>query len=329
VDDNFIGNKKNVSEVLHAIKNWSGKNNFPFYFSTESSINLASNENLLQMMQDVDFRYVFIGIETPEDEILMFTNKKINVNIPVVNAVNKICSYGIIVNAGFILGFDHETDTTAGKMIQCIQDSGICMAMVGKMYALPETQLTKRLKREGRLFENGSQLSETNTELDQVSNGLNFITSRSRTNILKDHIQVIHYIYNPEHYYERVLYTSLHLNMDYKFKPGLRKLLKNLYVFLKVSIKVGFNRTTGWLYWKTLLTVIFKNPRATEATVNLAAMFIHFHKLAEFIISLTKNEVRAIERIGEETFNHYMSQRDGKPAFRRQKIPVGVTGSSL
>jgi len=298
VDDNFIGNKKNVKKVLPVIKEWSEANNYPYYFSTESSINLADDEILLQMMKDVDFRFVFVGVETPENEILNLTNKKINVDRPIVTSVNKISSYGMIVNAGFIIGFDNETNQTAEKMIQCIQDSGICMAMVGKLYALPETQLTKRLEREGRLFEIGSTLNDS--ELDQLSSGLNFITTRPRLDVLKDYLHVIKYIYNPERYYERVMTTSLNLKPEYKYKPDFVKLLKNLKVFSKVCIKVGFNRITGWLYWKTLITVIFKNPGAVEATVNLAAMYIHFYKQSKFIVELTDNEIRSIESRGEE-----------------------------
>ncbi|OPX34266.1 hypothetical protein B1H10_04040 [candidate division KSB1 bacterium 4484_188] len=320
VDDNFIGNKKNVRKVLPVVREWSEANNYPFYFSTESSINLADDENLLQMMKDLDFRFVFIGIETPEDEILKLTNKKININRSIVKAVNKIYSYGIIVNAGFIIGFDNETDQTAKKMIQCIQDAGICMAMVGKMYALPKTQLTRRLKREGRLFENGSTIRDTNAELDQMTSGLNFITSRPRLDVLKDYIYVIKYIYNPKHYYERVTYTSLHLKPVNKYKPGIVRMLKTVKAFLKVCIKVGLHKATGWLYWKTLLTVIFKNPRAIEATVNLSAMFIHFHKQSEFIIDLTNNEIRNIENCGEEKYNQLMIQEDRSSNARKKSL---------
>jgi radical SAM superfamily enzyme YgiQ (UPF0313 family) len=298
VDDNFIGNKKNVKKVLPVIKEWSKANKYPNYFSTESSINLADDYILLQMMKDVDFRFVFIGIETPEDDILKLTNKKINIDRPIVDSVNKISSYGMIVNAGFIIGFDNETEQTAENMIECIQDSGICMAMVGKLYALPKTQLTRRLEREGRLFEIGSTLNES--ELDQLTSGLNFITSRPRLDVLKDYLHVIKYIYNPERYYERVLTTSLNLKPGYKYKPGFVKFLKNLMVFLKVCLEVGFNKTTGWLYWKTLLTVIFNNPKAMEATVNLAAMYIHFYKQSNFIIDLTNNEIMSIESNGKE-----------------------------
>jgi len=310
VDDNFIGNKKDVKEVLPVLRDWSIEKRNPFYFSTEASINLADDEQLLQMMKDVDFRFVFIGIETPEDEVLKSTNKKINVNRSMLIAVNKIYSYGMIINAGFIIGFDNETDHTAENMIRCIQDLGICMAMVGKLFALPRTQLTRRLQREGRLFENGSILSDTNTELDQTSSGLNFITSRPRLAVLKDYQQIIKYIYHPQHYYERIMYTCLNLRPDYKYKPDIVKLLKNLQVFLKVCLKVGFNKTTGWLYWKTFFIIILKNPKAIEAMVNLAAMYIHFYKQSKFIIDLTTSEIKSIENFGEDYYHQLMFEED-------------------
>jgi hypothetical protein len=262
------------------------------------------------MMKDVDFRFVFIGIETPDDKILRLTNKKINMNKPIEKAINKIYSYGMIVNAGFIIGFDNETDQTAENMIKCIQDSGICMAMVGKLYALPKTQLTRRLKREGRLFEGGSTLRDRNTEVDQMTSGLNFITARPRVDVLKDYVQVIKYIYDPGHYYERVTYTGLNLKPVGKYRPGIVRRLKTAKAFLKLCAKVGFNKTTGRLYWKTLLTVIFKNPRAIEATVNLAAMFIHFHHQSKFIVDLTNKEIESNKRCGEEKYNQLMLQEN-------------------
>jgi len=299
VDDNFIGNRKNVRKVLPVIREWSKVNSYPFYFSTESSINLANDENLLQMMQDVDFRFVFIGIETPEYEILKLTNKTTNLDIPIGEAVRKIYSYGMAVNAGFIIGFDNETDQTAENMITCIQDSGICMAMLGTLYALPNTQLARRLKREGRLFEDGSTLRETNTEIDQMTSGLNFITTRPRIDVLQDYVHVIKYIYEPERYYERVTYTGLHLRPNYKHRPTFGRMFKIARTFLKLCAKVGFNKTTGWLYWKALFIVIFKNPKAIEMTVNMAAMFIHFYKQSKFIIDTMYSEIKNVGTCGE------------------------------
>jgi radical SAM superfamily enzyme YgiQ (UPF0313 family) len=306
VDDNLIGNKKNVSGVLAAIKKWSEANHYPFYFSTESSINLADDDNLLRMMSDLDFRYVFIGIETPEDKILRLSRKKININRSIVKSISKIYSYGMIVNAGFIIGFDNETDQTANDIIRCIQDSGICMAMVGKLYALPGTQLTKRLKEEGRLFEDGSTLRDRDTEVDQTTNGLNFITTRPRLEILKDYIRVIKYIYDPEHYFERVIYTGLNLKPANKYGPSILQMMKIRKAFFRLCTKVGFKKTTGWLFWKTLLIVIFKNPKAIEAAVNLAAMYMHFSSQSKYIVDLTSEEIKNIEICEQEKHNQIM-----------------------
>ncbi len=223
VDDNFIGNKKQVKETLRAIKAWTQKNKYPFYFGTEASINLADDDELLQLMRDVDFRLVFTGLETPEDEVLEKANKKTNMNRSIVDATKKISSYGMVVNAGFIIGFDNENGQTAKKMNALIQDTGICTAMLGLLYALPNTKLTRRLHLEGRLFEEFSVFTDNKTQIDQASSGLNFITLRPRTEILRDFVEVIKYIYNPEQYYDRVIRTCLSLKATNKYKPDLKR----------------------------------------------------------------------------------------------------------
>ena len=303
VDDNFIGNKKNVKTILKALKGWSEKNRYPFYYGIETSINLADNEELLQMMKDVDFRLVFVGIETPEDDVLEKVNKKINMNRSVIEATDKISSYGMVVNAGFIIGFDNESNQTAKKMIGCIQDTGICTAMLGLLYALPNTQLTRRLQMEGRLFEEFSIFTDNKTQIDQASSGLNFITVRPRIDILRDFVDVLKYIYDPEHYYERIIRTCLNLNVTNKYRHNFSKTLKNLRSFLRIVSQIGFNRITGKVFWKMFFTVLLKNPKALEWAVSLSAMFIHFYKHSNFVIDLTNQQINYIENYGEDDYN--------------------------
>ena len=303
VDDNFIGNKKNVKETLRAVKVWSEKNNYPFYYGIETSINLADDDELLQMMRDVDFRLVFIGIETPEDDVLEKANKKINMNRSVVEATKKISSYGMVVNAGFIIGFDNESNQTPKKMISCIQDSGICTAMLGLLYALPNTMLTKRLQREGRLFEEFSIFTDTKTQIDQASSGLNFITVRPRIDVLRNFVDVLKYIYKPEHYYERIIRTCLYLTVTNKYKHNFKKTFKNLRSFARIVSRVGFDRITGKLFWKMFFTVLLKNPKAIEWGVSLSAMFIHFYKHSNFVIDLTNQQIDYIDKYGEDVYN--------------------------
>ncbi len=301
VDDNFIGNKKKAKDLLRELKTWSQNHGYPFYFATEASIDLTDDDELLQLMKDVDFRYVFLGIETPENDTLKLNKKIQNVNKPIEAAVRKLLSYGIVSNGGYIIGFDSESRQIADNMIYSIQKSGICMAMISLLYALPNTQLTRRLASEGRLFQQASR-SIGETDIDQTTSGLNFITLISRTEILKNFIRVINAIYEPSNYYKRVIFTGLNISPRHKYTPDFRTLLIYMRSFLRVCKKAGFNPVTGLYYWKMFFTIIFKNPKGIEAAVNLAAMFIHFQKQKEYGVSTMNHTISKLEKTGEEAY---------------------------
>jgi radical SAM superfamily enzyme YgiQ (UPF0313 family) len=312
VDDNFIGNKKKVKELLRELKTWTQNHRYPFYFSTEASINLADDDELLQLMKDVDFRYVFLGIETPENDTLKLIRKTQNVNKPIEYAVRKLLSYGIVSNGGYIIGFDHESRQIAENMIDSIQKSGICMGMISLLYALPNTQLTRRLASESRLFQKASR-SIDESDIDQTTSGLNFITLISRTEILKNFIRVINAIYEPSNYYNRVVFTGLNIKPHYKYAPNFRTWLIYMRSFLRVCYKAGFNTATGFYYWKMLFTVIFRNPKGTEAAVSLAAMFIHFRKQKEYCVSTMNHSIEELEKTGEEAYYARMMGNNQRP----------------
>jgi len=306
VDDNFIGNKRNVKKLLPAIKEWSKKRDYPFFYSTEISINLADDEKLMQMMKEVDFRFVFVGIETPENKILESVKKTHNVNKPLVEMIKKINEHGMIVMAGFILGFDGESTESAKKMINCINDTGISIVMIGLLYALSNTQLSRRLSKEGRLFVEGNEMFDGKINIDQATSGLNFITQRPRLEVLKNFVSVVRSAYTPDSYFNRVIYTGLTLRSSNKYRPKVPEILKILKAFFKVCEKLGFNSFTGKFYWKMFFTVLFKNPSAIEAVVNLSAIYIHLYKQSQFIIQLTEDKIKNIENIGEKEYNKLM-----------------------
>ena len=129
VDDNFVGNRKAVKELLTSLIDWSRERNYPFFFSTEASMNIADDDHLLELLRDAEFRYIFMGIETPEPELLAQTQKRINARKPVVERINKMYEFGITVAAGFILGFDNERPGNDKTIIACIEESGIVVAM--------------------------------------------------------------------------------------------------------------------------------------------------------------------------------------------------------
>lgn len=311
VDDNFIGNRKNVEETLFSIGEWYKTKNNPFYFSTETTLDLADETEILKMMRAIDFRYAYVGIESPEYEILISIGKKTNINRDISESLKKIQSYGITIFSSFIIGFDSESDRTAENIIKCIDDSGLCMVMLGKLEVLPNTQLTRRLKREGRLLENGKDNFTLNTDKEFCelrrdywccSCGLNFVTTRSRIDILKDYIKVLENIYSPENYFNRIITTCLNLKPDNNYKPDIYSILGLLISFIKTCLKLGFNRATGKFYWRVFFIVLTKNPKAIETAVTLSVMFIHFYNQSNLIMDTTYKEIKYIEKYGEDKY---------------------------
>ena len=204
VDDNFIGNKKAVKKLLPHLIAWQQERGYPFKFGTEASINLADDDALLALMRDANFVSVFVGIESPDTETLVSAQKKQNTRRSLADSVHKIYRAGMYVHAGFIVGFDSEKQGTAEAMIDCVEVTSVPVCMVGLLYALPNTQLERRLEREDRLFPPSytSEMFELGVG-DQCVLGLNFQTARPRGEILLDLKQILQQVYNPDAFFDR------------------------------------------------------------------------------------------------------------------------------
>lgn len=152
VDDNFIGDRKKAKALLELIVPWMEEHGYPLRLTTEASIDLANDEELLDLLYRANFRSVFIGIETPRMASLAETKKFQNVRgDPLEAKIARIQAAGIDINAGFIVGFDSDDGGIFEDQFRFIQDNGIALAMVGMLQAIPRTPLYERLEREGRL----------------------------------------------------------------------------------------------------------------------------------------------------------------------------------
>lgn len=161
VDDNLIGNKPLAKRLLAFLKEYQARHGYPFRFGTEVSLNLAQDEELLEGFRAAGFVWVFIGIETPDEESLRETRKMQNMKQDMLASVRHIYSYGIDVLAGFIIGFDHDTLEAFDKQRRFITQSGVQAAMIGLLTALPRTPLYARLEKEGRLIEHAAGSDNT------------------------------------------------------------------------------------------------------------------------------------------------------------------------
>lgn len=285
VDDNFIGHKGKAKEILRAVKDWCREHGQPFYFSTEASINLADDEELLGLMRDLDFRYVFVGIESADSDVLQSMQKSQNLKRDIVGDLHRIYRYGMVVNGGFILGFDGETSDSARNMVEIIERGKIVMPMVGLLFALPNTQLTRRLRRESRLLaESGGQRAAGEpAEVDQTTGGLNFIPRRPRAEILGDFLHVLKAAYSAKNYFDRCLSLSRTLRIRSSYRPSWRRRLGYGAAFLKIAVKLGLRPATAFYFWRNLLTILFTRISAVETAVNLMAMYLHFGGQTELV----------------------------------------------
>ncbi len=271
VDDNFIGNKKNVRRLLPELTRWQEQNNFPFSFLTEASINLADDEQLLGEMQRAGFGRVFLGIETPVEASLHEAQKSQNRG-NLLESVRKIQSYGMEVMAGFIVGFDNDPEDIFERQISFIRDSAIPLAMVGLLTALPDTQLWRRLEREGRLI---GESTGNNTNCS-----LNFVPRMDATRLIEGYQSIMRTIYKPSEYYRRSL-DSLKRTAQALPRPARVDLLSGLASLTRLIVKLGVVDRERREFWRFLGHAIARHRDQFPQSMRLAAMGYHFRKLNE------------------------------------------------
>ena len=277
VDDNFIGNRRELKrDVLPAIIEWMKKRKHPFTFSTEASINLSDDEELLRMMVQAGFDSVFVGIETPDEESLAECNKSQNSNRDLVSCVKNIQKYGLRVRGGFIVGFDNDPPSIFERQIDFIQKSGIITAMVGLLNAPRGTALYKRVAQEGRLLEG---ISGDNTDFTT-----NIIPKMGFEKLIDGYEKIINGIYSPKPYYERVKeflkeYTPLE-KKSFQFDPGsFRLLFDNIAALCKSIWILGIRDKERSHYWKLLFWSLFRRPQTFPMAVTYAIYGFHFRKV--------------------------------------------------
>jgi radical SAM superfamily enzyme YgiQ (UPF0313 family) len=267
VDDNLIGNKREVRErLLPALIAWQrGRRGISFY--TQASINLADDGALMDSMVEAGFRTVFIGIETPDDAGLRECHKRQNCGRDLVADVRRIQRAGLQVHGGFIIGFDSDTPSVFQRQIEFIERSGIVVAMVGLLNAAPQTRLYERLRREGRLL--GEMTG------DNVDGTTNFVPRMDAQALLEGHRKVLRQLYAPGAYYRRVRtflreYHSPRVPLSFDWR--------NLRALAYSSLRLGILGRERFEYWRLFVWTLWRRPSLLRVTVTLAIFGHHFRR---------------------------------------------------
>lgn len=270
VDDNFIGNKKILkAEVLPALIAWrQGKVGVPF--STEVSINLADDDELMALLVEAGFTTVFVGIETPNDAGLSECNKNQNRRRDLIESVKRLQRAGLQVQGGFIVGFDSDSPSIFQQQLEFIQKSGIVTAMVGLLQAPYGTLLYERLQRAGRLT---GRLTG-----DNVDGSTNIIPQMGLDSLRQGYRWLLDQIYSPRLYYARVR-TFLS-----EYRPprvSSRLELDHVLAFLRSIYQLGLRGPERAHYWALLFWTLFRRPKLFPLAVTLAIYGFHFRMVTE------------------------------------------------
>jgi len=283
VDDNFISHKKKVKIVLKALIQWQQEHSYPFNFIIQASINIADDRELLKLMRDAFFTYVFIGFETPNIESLKECGKYQNILRNYREVVETLHKHGMQVMGAFIVGFDNDKKDIFQKQIDIIQNTGLTQAMISILSAIPNTKLWHRLKKEGRLL--GAPTGE-NTD------GTTNFRTRIDLSILKQgYSHILKSIYSPANFYKRMnafmeIYSP-HQQNNTSFKI-IKALIKTLWY-------IGVISQSRKYFWKLVLKTIFKKVKALPEILHMTVAGEHFITFTKSVVAKLSIQEKAID----------------------------------
>lgn len=302
VDDNFIGNKRNVNRLLAELEPWQRQRGYPFSFTTEASVDLAGDPDLIGRMTACGFNRVFLGIETPDTGSLSGAGKHQNTRNPLLEAVQTITEAGLLVMAGFILGFDGEQAGAGERIVAFVEESAIPLAMVGILQALPNTALWHRLEREQRLLKLDPQVEASlrgRFDAGVQTNLLNFLPSRPMEEIAAEFLDAFDRLYEPANYLARVQrYASRLGRLQTRRRPSIQGVLSHLgrpaavAGLLTMIWRQGVRRPSRGLFWRCLLDTLRHRPQLLDQVLWMCLLNEHFLEYRALVREQVQGQLR-------------------------------------
>lgn len=274
VDDNFIGNKRNVKALLRELEPWMVAHGYPFSFATEASVDLAQDQELMEAMVRCNFGAVFLGVETPDPAALKLTKKSQNVRQELDESIRRIARSGLRIMAGFIIGFDNEAEGAGQRIVDFVERTAVPTATFSMLQALPDTALSKRLAREGRLLAGGAAADINQTTL------MNFVPARPIEQIAREFVEGFWKLYDPAAFLDRTLRHFMdlrHGKYPRKPRPLARKASwNNVRALLIILWRQGVVRETRGRFWANLLAMYRRNRGGLGSYLGTCAQLEHF-----------------------------------------------------
>jgi radical SAM superfamily enzyme YgiQ (UPF0313 family) len=275
-DDNFYGNKKRCRELLEAIVAWRDARGGPFVFATQTSLNTADDPRVLDLMVRAGFAAVFIGLESVSPASLAECRKVQNLKRNMARALAAMQDRGLVVWAGFVFGFDSDTEAIFDAQTAFIEESAIALATISLMTAIPHTRLYDRLKAEGRL------LGRFNSGFVDAG-GLNFVPRMDPRTLIAGYKRVVGDVYEDEAYYRRARKT-----LARRIPPALASYpfgRRELGTLVRVLWHLGVRDEARRYFWKLVGFAVLRGRLALGLAITLMLMGYHLRKLSRDIVA--------------------------------------------
>jgi uncharacterized protein DUF4070 len=236
--------------------------------------------------------------------------KKQNTRRSISKSVHRIYAHGIFVTAGFIVGFDSEKGSVTRPMVELIEDSAIPIGIVGLLYGLSNTQLGRRLKKEGRLHPN----YDRQTTGDQCTSGLNFDTIRPRKDVLTDYRNILEQVYDPVAFAGRLKHLASLLDRSKSMREAPKGDVK-----LRTGTIATVHRIVNQIpeareaLWEAFTHVARTNPAALRFIVQLMAFYLHVGPFSRKVMADIDRQIQDAET----------------PAILNSRLPANLERAAL
>jgi radical SAM superfamily enzyme YgiQ (UPF0313 family) len=264
VDDNFVGNRKAAKELLPHLIEWQKRNKYPLEFACEATLNIVRSPDLLEMMREASFWTIFCGIETPETDALKAMSKQQNNEIPILEAVKTLNSYGIEVVSGMIMGLDTDTYQTPDRILEFVEASNIPVLTINLLEALPRTPLHRRLQAEGRLIEDATG-RESNVDFELPYQDVVAMWRRTFCAAFAPEAIYRRFAYNVEHTYPH------RIEIPPAGKISVANIWRGISTLGKLILRVGLLSDYRETFWRMAKPALKSGDIETVIHVSLVA----------------------------------------------------------
>jgi radical SAM superfamily enzyme YgiQ (UPF0313 family) len=300
-DDNFIGNKQHARDTLEQMIQWQESRGKPFSFFTQASVNLGQDRELIDLLTAARFGNIFVGVESPDQEVLTRAGKSQNVRHPLVESLDTINRNGLPVLASFVIGFDGETQGAGDRIAAFMEETSIPVALLGTLWALPNTALWHRLKQEGRLLELAAPGQ------DFIGGTFNFVPSRPESEIRADYARAWDLLYEPSRFLGRAYRYFLSMRptrkalsksgaasdrpVTAKARAPLRDVLLELRALIILCWRLGVRSNCKLTFWKQMVGMLRKNPSRLRQYIVTLGYGPDLFRVREMILAQRRAEV--------------------------------------